>query len=136
MKKPIALFMTVIVLSLALTACGAGNAPSTNLKVDFTDFVFTPNTFVIPAGQEITLTATNSGAVIHEFVIMKLGTTVGDDFGDEDEENIYWEVEVEPGDSATVTFTAPAEAGEYQLVCGTEGHFVAGMVGSLTVAAP
>jgi uncharacterized cupredoxin-like copper-binding protein len=135
MKKSIFLLAAVMILSLVLTACGPGNAPSTDLKVEFTDFVFTPNTFIVPAGQEITLTARNSGAVIHEFVIMKLGTTVGDNFGDEDEENIYWEVEVEPGKNATVTFTAP-EAGEYQIVCGTEGHFVAGMVGSLTVVAP
>ena len=135
MKKSSLLLVIVVVLSLVLTACGAGNAPTTDLKVEFTDFVFTPDVFVVPAGQEITLTATNSGAVVHEFVIMKLGTTVGEDFGDEDEENIYWEVEVEPGQSATTTFTAP-EAGEYQIVCGTEGHFVAGMVGSMTVVAP
>ncbi len=133
MKK--VLFVLVLALSLALTACGGGG-PSTTINVEFTDFQFVPADFVIPAGQEITLNAKNSGAVIHEFVIMKFGTTVGDDFGDEDEENIYWEVEVEPGDSATVTFTAPNEPGEYQLVCGTEGHFVAGMVGSLTVVAP
>jgi len=121
--------------SLILAACSAGDAPSADLKVEFTDFTFNPNAFTIPAGQEIqeiTLVAANASAVMHEFVIMKLGATVGDDFGDEDEGNIYWEIEVE---SKTVTFTAP-EAGEYQIVCGTKGHFVAGMVGSLTVVAP
>jgi uncharacterized cupredoxin-like copper-binding protein len=133
MKKSI--FIVLVVLALALSACG-GNKPSTDLKTEFTDFAFMPNAWVIPAGQEITLTVTNAGAVIHEFVIMKLGTTVGDDFGDEDEDNIYWEVEAEAGQTLTVTFTAPAEPGEYQIVCGTEGHFVAGMVGSLTVVAP
>lgn len=136
MKKSMLLLTVVIALSLVLTACGGGSAPSTNLKVEFTDFAFNPNKFVVPAGQEITLTAKNAGAVEHEFVIMKFGTTVGDDFGDEDEDNIYWEVEVMPGESATVTFTAPSEPGEYQLVCGTEGHFVAGMVGTLIVVAP
>lgn len=135
MKKSSLLFIAMVVLSLVLTACGAGDKPSTTLNVEFTDFTFTPDKFVVPAGQEITINATNSGAVVHEFVIMKLGTTVGEDFGDEDEENIYWEVEVEPGQSATATFIAP-EPGEYQIVCGTEGHFVAGMVGSMTVVAP
>ncbi|RJP52224.1 MAG: hypothetical protein C4583_07155 [Anaerolineaceae bacterium] len=135
MKKSFLLLVVVLMMSLVLSACGAGNAPTTNLKVEFTDFTFTPDIFVVPAGQEITITAKNAGAVEHEFVIMKLGTTVGEDFGDEDEENIYWEVEVQPGESATATFTAP-EAGEYQIVCGTEGHFVAGMVGSMTVVAP
>jgi uncharacterized cupredoxin-like copper-binding protein len=135
MKRTAILLTMIVVLSLMLTACGA-SGPSTTIKVEFTDFHFTPDTFSIPAGAEITLTATNAGAVIHEFVIMNLGTTVGDDFGDEDEGNIYWEVEVEAGGSNTVTFTAPSEPGEYQIVCGTEGHFVAGMVGSLTVVAP
>lgn len=133
MKK--VLFVLALALSLVLTACGA-SGPSTTIDVEFTDFKFNPGVFVIPAGQEITINAKNSGAVVHEFVIMKFGTTVGEDFGDEDEENIYWEVEVEPGESATATFTAPSEPGEYQVVCGTEGHFVAGMVGSLTVVAP
>lgn len=136
MKKSMLLLAVAIALSLVLTACGAGNAPSTNLKVEFTDFAFNPTKFVIPAGQEITLNAKNSGAVEHEFVIMKFGAAVGDDFGDEDEENIYWEVELQAGESATVTFTAPSQPGEYQLVCGTEGHFVAGMVGTVVVVAP
>jgi len=135
MKKSAFLLVIVLALSLILAACSAGDAPSADLKVEFTDFTFNPNAFTIPAGQEITLVAANAGAVMHEFVIMKLGATVGDDFGDEDEGNIYWEIEVEPGESKTVTFTAP-EAGEYQVVCGTKGHFVAGMVGSLTVVAP
>ena len=130
------MFVILVVLALTLSACGGSAKPSTDLKVEFSDFAFTPDSWVIPAGQEITLTATNAGAVVHEFVIMKLGTTVGDDFGDEDEDNIYWEVEAEAGQTVTVTFTAPTDPGEYQIVCGTEGHFVAGMVGSLTVVAP
>ena len=71
--------------------------------------------------------------MVHEFVIMKLGKTVGDDFGPEDEGNIYWEIEAEAGKTNSATFTAPTEPGEYQIVCGTQGHFVAGMVGKLTV---
>ncbi len=126
----------VLSFMFVLTACGGGGGPSTTFDVTFAEFTFTPTEFTIPAGQEITINAINNGAVLHEFVIMKLGETVGDDFGDEDEGNIYWEVEAEAGDSVTATFTAPAEPGEYQVVCGTEGHFVAGMVGKLTVVAP
>lgn len=132
MKKT--LFVLVALLALTLSACGAAG-PSTNIKVTFTDFQFEPKEFTIPAGQEITMDATNNGAVLHEFVIMKFGETIGDKFGDEDEGNIYWEVEVAPGASTSVTFTAPTEPGEYQLVCGTEGHFEAGMVGKVFVAA-
>ena len=132
-KNPIVVFVIVLLL---LTGCGGGNKPSTTLKVDMTDFQFTPGNFIVPAGQEITFTANNSGAVVHQFIIMKLGTTVGDDFNDDDLANVYWRIEVQPGSSATDTFTAPAEAGEYQVVCGTPGHFKAGMVAKLIVIAP
>lgn len=132
MKKIVAV---LLVLMFLLTACG-GNKPSTTLKVDMVEFIFTPAEVFVPAGQEITLTVVNNGAVLHEFVIMKFGQTVGDDFGDEDEGNIYWEVEAEPGETVTATFTAPAEPGEYQVICGTAGHFMAGMVGKLTVVTP
>jgi uncharacterized cupredoxin-like copper-binding protein len=133
MRKVFGTIMLVCIF--IVTACG-GNRPSTKLKVDMVEFIFTPAEFVIPAGQEITITAVNNGAVIHEFVIMNFGQTIGDDFGDEDEGNIYWEVEAEPGKTVTATFTAPTEPGEYQVVCGTEGHFIAGMVGKLTVVSP
>jgi uncharacterized cupredoxin-like copper-binding protein len=125
-------FVLLTVLALMLSACGGGGA-STSLKVTLTDFHFTPDSFTVPAGKEITLSVTNSGAVEHEFVIFKLGTNAGDKFGDEDEENIYWEVEVLPGESKSVTFTAPTEPGEYYLTCGIEGHLEAGMNGKLIV---
>ncbi len=100
------------------------------------DYQYEPNEIDIPAGQQITLNLTNNGAVHHEFVIMKLGTTVGESFGDEDEENIYWEQEVEPGQQMSVAFTAPSEPGVYQFVCGIEGHYTAGMKGTIRVVAP
>ena len=135
MKNNLFVLSVLFVMIFVLSACGGGG-PSTTIDVVFTEFTFTPAEFTIPAGQVITVNTTNNGAVIHELVIMKYGETIGDDFGDEDEANIYWEVETEAGKTGTTTFTAPNEPGEYQLVCGTEGHFVAGMVGKLTVVAP
>ena len=135
MKRKVALLVaTVLGLSLVITACGGGGA-STNLKLNMTDFMFDPTDFTVPAGQTITMTATNDGAVEHEYVIFKLGTDAGDKFGDEDEDNIYWEVEVQPGDTVTETFVAPSEPGEYYVTCGIEGHLEAGMVASLIVVA-
>lgn len=122
----------VLVFAFVLAGCG-GSGPSNKIDVTFAEFTFTPSEFSIPAGQEITLNATNNGAVIHEFVIMKLGETVGEDFGDEDEGNIYWEIEAEPGETKTETFMAPSEPGEYYLTCGIEDHLQEGMVGKVTV---
>ena len=134
MKKYIVPASVIIVLSLALSSCGAGG-PSTTINITMTDFHFEPMEFTVPAGQEITVNATNNGAVEHEFVIFNLGTDAGDKFGDEDEENIFWEVEVLPGQSATETFTAPSEPGEYYITCGIEGHLEAGMSAKLKVVA-
>jgi len=134
MKKYIILMCTVFVFTLVLSACGGGGA-STEINVTMNDFMFEPAEFTVPVGQLITVNATNNGAVEHEFVIFNLGTDAGKSFGSEDEKNIYWEVEMFPGESSSATFTAPTEPGEYYVVCGIEGHLEAGMVAKLTVVA-
>ena len=126
--------IAAVLLSLMLVSCGGGG-PSTTINVTMTDFQFTPNAFIVPAGQEITLNSTNNGAVVHNFVIMKFGTTAGPMFDEEDTPNVYWEVEIQPGGSVNTTFTAPTEPGDYEVVCRTEGHIASGMVAKLTVVA-
>ncbi len=135
MRKFLILAVIMTGLLVILTAC-SNSGPSTNLTLNMTDFMYEPTDFTVPAGEQITMTASNFGAVEHEYVIFKLGTDAGDKFGDEDEENIYWEIEVEPGDTATETFIAPGEPGEYYVTCGIAGHLEAGMVGKLIVVAP
>ena len=122
-----------LLITLALSACGGQNKPSTDIKVDMTDFAFTPNQYTIPVGEQITVEIQHDGMVAHEFIIMKYGTTVGDHFNDEDQPNIFWQVKVQPGESKTFTFTAPDQPGTYQIVCGMPGHVEAGMVGNLEV---
>ncbi len=126
--------LLIVLPALALASCG-GAGPATTINVTMTDFLFTPNSFIVPASQEITVNSTNTGAVIHNFVIMKLGQTAGDVFNDEDIPNIYWAIEIPSGGSKSGTFTAPTEPGEYQVVCRTEGHIASGMVAKLIVVA-
>jgi plastocyanin len=128
--------VSVVLLSLVLAACGGVASPSTTIDVTMTDFQFQPSQFTVPAGQEITFTSSNNGAVVHNFVIMNLGTSAGDFFDEEDVPNVYWETELQPGGSTTTTFTAPTEPGEYQVVCRTEGHIVSGMTAKLIVVTP
>jgi len=135
MKKCLMVLGVVFGLLLTLSACAGESGPSTEIKVNFTDFMFEPVESTVPAGQEITITATNYGAVMHEYVIFNLGTDAGDKFDQEDENNIFWEIEVPSGETATETFTAPSEPGTYYVTCGIAGHMEAGMIGKLIVVA-
>ena len=132
--KRISIIMAVLasLMLILLTACGAGGA-SDKIDVTMTDFQFQPSQFTVPAGQEITFTSSNNGAVVHNFVIMKLGTSAGPMFDEEDIPNVYWEVELLPGADTNTSFTAPTEPGDYEVVCRTEGHIASGMTGKLTV---
>jgi uncharacterized cupredoxin-like copper-binding protein len=134
MKKNLVVWF--IVSSLMLAACGGNSSkPSTKIDVTMTDFQFQPTAFTVPAGQEITLSAKNNGGVVHSFVIMNKGQSAGTEFTDADQPNVYWQVEIQPGGSSDITFTAPTDPGEYEVVCHVPGHLQAGMVGKLSVVA-
>ncbi len=126
-----------VAATLILTACaGSPSGPSTSINVTMTDFSFSPNSFTVPAGKQISFSATNNGAVAHSFIIMQLGHDVQAHFNQSDQANVFWEQqEVQPGSSAQATFTAPTAPGTYQIVCGNAGHFEAGMVAKLIVVA-
>ena len=113
-----------VLVSLSLVSCGGGGGPSTTIDVTLTDFQFQPSQFTVPAGQTITFNSSNNGAVVHNFVIMNLGTSAGDSFDEEDVPNVYWETELQPGGSTTTTFTAPSAPGEYQVMSPTQGNIV------------
>jgi uncharacterized cupredoxin-like copper-binding protein len=117
-------------LALGMAGCGPKTA---TLDATLSDNKFTPAEWTVPAGAEVTINLKNDGTAVHEWVLMNNGKTVTVPFSDDDEGNIFWEQEVEPGESATATFTAPTQAGEYQIVCGTKGHIEDGMIGKLTV---
>jgi uncharacterized cupredoxin-like copper-binding protein len=129
------LSMWIIAINILLASCGVSPAPTTEINVTLTNFQFSPSSFTVPAGKEITLNANNSGAVIHNFMIMNPGKTAGPEFGDEDLPNVYWKLELPPGRDSSTTFTAPEEPGDYEIVCSVPGHIQAGMLGKLTALA-
>ena len=118
-----------------LAACGTGG-PKTSHTVIMSDFSYTPSRLLVPAGEAITLRISNEGAVVHNFIVMEAGAELGSDFDPADEAKAYWSLELQPGASQTATFPAPAEPGEYLIVCSTAGHYIAGMTGTLEVVAP
>ena len=126
-RKP--LFVILWVVATGLAACGSSN----KVSVTTTDFHFSPESWTVGAGQEVTVTVTNNGALRHEWVVIKPGQTITLPFNDDDEDKVLWEVEVEPGETVSGQFTAPSEPGDYEVVCGVLGHLELGMKGTLTV---
>jgi uncharacterized cupredoxin-like copper-binding protein len=131
-------FVMLAVVALALVACGgAGNEASTELTATVQEFQFTPSTWTVPAGEQITIAITNAGSVTHEWVLLQEGVTITseDDLPETEEELladfVNVEEEVEAGETKTLTFEAPP-AGTYQIICAIEGHFNGGMEGTLT----
>ena len=78
MRKHLSLIS--LIFTLILASCGGADEPTTEIDVTMTDFMFQPSQFTVPAGEEITVNTRNNGVVIHNFVIMKLGTTAGSTF--------------------------------------------------------
>lgn len=119
-------------------ACADGDAASTNLEVTTTDFQFSPDSWTVPAGEEISIDITNNGSVLHEWVLMQPGVNIESeaDLPETEEELladfVNVEDEVDAGASKTLTFTAP-DVGTYQVICAIETHFDAGMEGTLNV---
>jgi plastocyanin len=120
---------------LMLGACGddstdtTANANNQQIAASARSFAYTPASWTVAAGQDVTLTLTNTSDTEHEWVIMKAPITAEADFT---EEGVFWEVEAGAGETVTDSFTPP-EPGTYQIICGLEGHFTAGMLGELVV---
>jgi plastocyanin len=128
------LALGLVVLAVLMAACGdddAGNGDDdgTAIAATATNFAFSPDLWTVGAGEEVTLTLTNSADQTHEWVLMSAPIASEADFT---EDAVIWEMEAEAGDVATDTFTAPA-AGTYQIICALEGHFDSGMHGELVV---
>ena len=139
MKTPLRLVMIAVALVVVATACSSSE-PSDTIDVTLKSFSFDDSSYNVTAGETITITMTNDATIDHEWVILKAGVTI-DSEGDlpptEEEllaDFVYWEEEVEGGDTQTFTFVAPA-AGEYQIICAIEDHFDSGMEGTLTATA-
>ncbi|MGE5073839.1 MAG: cupredoxin domain-containing protein [Anaerolineae bacterium] len=131
MKKKL-LALALLGLVLVLTACNTG--PKTaEIYVEMLDVQFRPNEFTVPAGAQVTITARNYGLAPHDFNIFKKGFDAGEAFDHADEPNVYWKLQVAPGQMETATFTAPTEPGKYFIACSVHSHLEDGMIATLIV---
>jgi uncharacterized cupredoxin-like copper-binding protein len=114
--------------------------PDRTFQVEASDTMrFIPGEITVQEGETIAFVVTNSGEAEHEFVIgdeevqqeheaemAESGGEMEDEHGDEAE------VEVAPGETATLVYTFD-EPGELLYGCHVPGHYAAGMVGTITV---
>ncbi len=121
----------ILVLVAGLAACG-GPSPAA-IAMSMSEFSFSPSSASVPAGAEVTLTLTNSGTIEHNWVLLDAGFQAAAPFEADDQANVVAETNVAAGEVQSFTFTAPSEAGSFQIVCSIPGHLEAGMAGSLTV---
>jgi probable HAF family extracellular repeat protein len=91
-------------------------AVSNQFVIESFDIYFEPAEITIPANTDVTINLPNNGAAPHNFSIDALDISV----------------DIAPGETEEVTFTAPE--GEYEYYCNVPGHKEAGMVGALIVA--
>lgn len=126
--------LTLAFAVLGLGACGDDDddEASTSIEATASEFEFDPNSWSVPAGAEFTIRFENDGSVEHEWAVIKRGQDIESE-AEFAEERVLFEVEAIPaGESTTETFTVD-EAGSYQVICAIDGHFDAGMEGTLTV---
>ena len=108
--------------ALAMTACG-GEQPvrvsSTTFDVTLDDYLIRPQQLRVPAGERLTVRATNRGRLGHTFRIRK------------GERNVLRFTTIRPGERASRSFNlAP---GTYETYCALANHEELGMHGTLTV---
>ena len=140
MSKKRAVMIVGTALLMAVGACSSDDeGAATSIEAITTEFAFSPDAWTVAAGEEITIEVTNGGSILHEWVLLKEGVEISSeaDLPATEEELladfVYVEEEIEPGETKTLKFEAPA-AGTYQIICALEGHFNAGMEGSLIVS--
>ncbi|NOK58876.1 MAG: auracyanin [Chloroflexi bacterium AL-W] len=144
----------VAVCILVLAACGnpsepmpiVDSGPELSLGVSTEDSSwFNTETMTAPAEQEVSLTFHNdSGLLRHNWVLVDGGDDVATavnaagieagpaaEYLPESEQLVVATQLLDPGESATVTFTLPP--GTYTFICTFPGHYDQGMKGTLTV---
>ncbi len=145
---------TVFALALAVlaTACGGSAASASaggrTVDVNMSEFAYAPATISLQAGETVTLRFKNAGMVEHEFMAGRQAVTgagykedwlamakggSGDGHGKGAVGHEGAGVRVQAKGSGTLTITVPAEKGVYEFGCFVQGHYEAGMKGTLVV---
>lgn len=120
-------------LSMTLLAACGGNDPHSSsgqrLRIEGSEFRFSPATVELTAGKPVTIQFVNTGTVEHDLQVIDMPATVSNHgHGSGNAAHAH----AMPGKSESITFT-PKATGTYQFICTVPGHQEAGMAGTFTV---
>lgn len=144
MKSRIASGIVAIgIFAVAMTACssppaselaasGAVPAQAVELDVVASDFGFSDGAWNIPLGKDVDVHFVNRGTLEHEWAVLKADADI-DRQADFTEDKVLLEVEAIPWDTDVDQTIRIDEPGVYQVICALQGHFDAGMHGTLHV---
>ena len=138
MRKSLCAFTLILLLAIFLGACSTQEArqPVAALSVEMNEFKFEPSTMTVLAGKEISLALKNTGAVEHDFTILKKGQQASVPFDrDKQAADILADYKLAANQTGNYKFTPP-EAGEYIVVCSIQGHLESGMSAKITALKP
>ena len=146
---------TIILLAFTCALVGCSRSREAAPKVvEITgndEMKFDVTSFEVKPGQKVTLTLTNIGelpkeAMSHNWVLVEKGTDAAKlvAAGADHPESDYIPADqaahvlaktklLGPGDSDSMTFTAPTEPGRYDYICTFPDHYTGGMKGVMIV---
>jgi azurin len=156
MKNPLCALFMIPVVAIAVAGCSKSREAEPKLvKVIGNDEMkFDVTSFEVNPGQKVTVTLTSIGklpkeAMAHNWVLLEKGTDAAKliatgaahpetDYipADQAAQVLFKTRMLGPGESDSITFTAPSQPGAYDYICTFPGHYAAGMKGVMTVTPP
>ncbi|MDA1035299.1 MAG: plastocyanin/azurin family copper-binding protein [Chloroflexi bacterium] len=130
-----------MLLAIALAACGGSDEPVGPPKVDvkLSEWSVDADPTKVAAG-DVTFTATNSGGIVHEMIVLKTDMAAdalvveGTKVSENDSGEVIGEIdqgELPAGGKASATYNLAA--GNYVLFCNIATHYGQGMTTAFTV---
>lgn len=153
MKRKVTTGAAVLVLAMIVAACGgsqpqAGNQAGSQaaatpqagsaqdvlqqINVQMRDIYYGPDNsnldkppvWTVKAGETVTLSMDNEGALEHSWAVLKQGEQVPMPYTEANANLLYYNSgNLQPKQQKSDSFTAPTEAGEYIVFCTVAGHY-------------
>jgi uncharacterized cupredoxin-like copper-binding protein len=139
------LSLGIVLLLGCQTPTGRSEAGPRTVEIVMTEFRFTPAEVQVRPGETVRFVLVNKGTVAHEFMIgtpevqeeheREMAAGTAERHVAEEHPGSKGMVVVEPGQTATLEYTAPEQPTTLLYGCHLPGHWVAGMRGVLRVGA-